>query len=572
MYVAASDGIHACTLTDSHPAPVPGAGPIGSPALFLAIDPAGRFAYAVNDGSNSVSSFTIQPDGSVSPTLPIHTVDTGSAPSSVTVDPSGRFVYVADHGAGKVLVYSIGAGGVLSAVGDPVTTGPASGVAIDPSGRLAYIQLDSAVAAFPIDPVSGALGVKIGDFPAGIGLPGVNSVAVDPTGKFVYASGVNSVVTFAVDSVSGALTLASRVRDRGSVAMAMTKGTSPVVYAPEFVYVAADSAAASGTGGISAFKVNSDGTLAPNGSDPSVQPMNPRSIAVGASGRFLYELASLGVQFSLPVFAIGRVAGTEGRLSGVQDPNGTATGSNPTSIAVDPSGRFAYVTDAAATDVYSYSIGVNGLLDDHSLNPLSTGGTNPVSVVVDPSGSFAYVANAGSNNVSAFSIGPAGVLTPNGTIAAGDLPDCVTVDPSGQFVYVTNEAGGPGSISAYTISLFGTLSPLTSLPFTGDLQNPRCVAIDPASKFAYVAGFQSVWVFKIRQDGSLGDASLALQTAGFSSVNTDPSGRFVYVTDSGSISAFSIDSTTGHLNPLGTTPLIKGTGFVFGIAITSVLQ
>jgi len=46
----------------------------------------------------------------------------------------------------------------------------------------------------------------------------------------------------------------------------------------------------------------------------------------------------------------------------------------------------------------------------------------------------------------------------------------------------------------------------------------------------------------------------------------------VYVTDLGSISAFSVDSSTGHLNPLGTTPLIKGTGSVVGIAITSVLQ
>jgi YVTN family beta-propeller protein len=44
-------------------------------------------------------------------------------------------------------------------------------------------------------------------------------------------------------------------------------------------------------------------------------------------------------------------------------------------------------------------------------------GTFPVSVAVDPSGKFAYVANHGSNNVSMYAIDPTtGVLTLIGTI------------------------------------------------------------------------------------------------------------------------------------------------------------
>jgi hypothetical protein len=37
----------------------------------------------------------------------------------------------------------------------------------------------------------------------------------------------------------------------------------------------------------------------------------------------------------------------------------------------------------------------------------------PVSVAVDPTGKFAYVANLGGNNVSAYSIGANGALTPD---------------------------------------------------------------------------------------------------------------------------------------------------------------
>jgi DNA-binding beta-propeller fold protein YncE len=43
-------------------------------------------------------------------------------------------------------------------------------------------------------------------------------------------------------------------------------------------------------------------------------------------------------------------------------------------------------------------------------------GTDPVSVAVDPSGKFAYVTNSGSNDVSMYSIGSTGTLTLIATI------------------------------------------------------------------------------------------------------------------------------------------------------------
>ena len=48
---------------------------------------------------------------------------------------------------------------------------------------------------------------------------------------------------------------------------------------------------------------------------------------------------------------------------------------------------------------------------------------NPSSVTVDPSGRFAYVTNANSDDVSAYTIDPAtGALTAAGTFAAGGAP------------------------------------------------------------------------------------------------------------------------------------------------------
>jgi len=55
-------------------------------------------------------------------------------------------------------------------------------------------------------------------------------------------------------------------------------------------------------------------------------------------------------------------------------------------------------------------------------------GIQPSSVTVDPSGKFAYVANAGFANVSTYSINTTtGVLTPVGAaVAAGTAPVSIT--------------------------------------------------------------------------------------------------------------------------------------------------
>ena len=131
-----------------------------------------------------------------------------------------------------------------------------------------------------------------------------------------------------------------------------------------------------------------------------------------------------------------------------------AAGTNPVSVTVDPSGKFAYVTNITSNNVSAYTINaatgaltaVGGLavrcrdrsrlrhrrplrqvrLRGESKPPTTSrptpstpatgaltpdrraavhsAGTNPLSVTVDPSGKFAYVANYGSNDVSAYII------------------------------------------------------------------------------------------------------------------------------------------------------------------------
>jgi hypothetical protein len=95
--------------------------------------------------------------------------------------------------------------------------------------------------------------------------------------------------------------------------------------------------------------------------------------------------------------------------------------------------QFAYVANDASNNVSAYSIGANGALTPVPGSPFAAG-IQPVSVAVDPTGKFAYVANLRQNlggNVSAYNIGANGALTPvpGSPFAAGINPESVAITP-----------------------------------------------------------------------------------------------------------------------------------------------
>ena len=112
--------------------------------------------------------------------------------------------------------------------------------------------------------------------------------------------------------------------------------------------------------------------------------------------------------------------------------------------------------------VTSFSIGSNGgLFGDREV----AAGSRPISIAVDPTGRFAYVANA-SSGISTFAISPGnGELTEVGTeLAVGGGPSSIAVDPTGRFVYLTNF----NSVRTFAIDPdTGTLSAVGSGVATG---------------------------------------------------------------------------------------------------------
>jgi 6-phosphogluconolactonase len=263
------------------------------------------------------------------------------------------------------------------------------------------------------------------------------------------------------------------------------------------------------------------------------------------------------------------------------------TGSvDPQSIALDPTGKFAYVMDGGSN-------GDGGYVSMYTINP-TTGalasigppvstygygvyygsGVNAGSVAVDPLGKFAYITNAGDvydygdgadGSVAIYAINATtGALTSTGTINGNCpglcLPSSVVVDPSGRLAYVANGGGGvPFNVAIYTIN--STIGALTSIGTIAAGTDPLSIAVDPAGKFAYVANWTGY-----DTDGSVSMYTIDATTGGLTPTGTiatglsptsiaiHPSGKFAYVTNSGSnsVSMYSIDSATGTLTLIGT--------------------
>ena len=71
----------------------------------MAVDPAGKFAYVANSGSNDVSIFAINAaSGILTRTA---AVAAGSSPSSIAIHPSGNFAYVTNSSSNDISMYSV---------------------------------------------------------------------------------------------------------------------------------------------------------------------------------------------------------------------------------------------------------------------------------------------------------------------------------------------------------------------------------------------------------------------------------------------------------------------------------
>jgi 6-phosphogluconolactonase len=300
--------------------------------------------------------------------------------------------------------------------------------------------------------------------------------------------------------------------------------------------------------------------------------VDPQSITVDPSGKFAYVLnGGGGIGGYVSMYTIDSTTGSLASIGPSISTNGF--GLYPGTITVDPSGKFVYATNEG--DPWGYEDGANGSIAMYAIDATtgaltSTGAVNgncpglcdPSSMAVDPSGKFVYVVTGGAGNPYILAIytldATTGALTSMGTVAAEGFPSSVTVDPAGNFVYVASANATPGT--AGSVSMYALNAPTGALTSIGAIAagtDPLAVAVEPASNFAYVPNSGSNDVSMYTIDATTGAfTSIGTIAAGTNpvAVAIDPAANFAYVPNSGSndVSMYTINSTTGSLTLIGT--------------------
>jgi 6-phosphogluconolactonase len=190
---------------------------------------------------------------------------------------------------------------------------------------------------------------------------------------------------------------------------------------------------------------------------------------------------------------------------------------------------------------------------------VSSGGVTPVAMAVSADYTQLYVANAGNNTVVHFAVAANGVLASKDTLTLSAPPAALAVNTAGTFLYVVSGTT-TATLTEYALSS-GTIGSATAtvaleVPgFTTDALVPtgvnvlannsvvkgNAVYVTAYDQSAYNPGGTTTstahpgWVFgfAIGSGGALAPSSGSPYQAGVkpSSIVSDPTDRFVYVTD-----------------------------------------
>ena len=289
---------------------------------------------------------------------------------------------------------------------------------------------------------------------------------------------------------------------------------------------------------------------------------NPVSVVVKAGGRYVY-VVNKGVPPS------GNSAGSPGNISVFSVGSGgvltyqtqyTSRGSIPVWAAIDGSGNFLYVLDTLYPDTPAYpnpngygditvfaidsntgrlQLVPNQQIKDANQTQLTFFPVGPKPIMTKLSGSSClFTVNGGDQTIFPYQIGTNGqlTLTANSTIQTG-AGNITSINTNGNYVYLTDAAATPdspgGRILPYTVGGSGSCSlntltggPVNNLALTS---NPTYSMVDAQGRFLYV-----------------------LNRSSTNSQNPNTS----------SISAFTIDQSTGKLQPIGSAnnPYAVGSG------------
>jgi 6-phosphogluconolactonase len=355
---------------------------------------------------------------------PYAIADSSPTPTAtITISPSvGNFLYSSNFADGKVGVFMRNVStGVLAFVGPAgagAINGP-TGIANGPSAKFLYVEnsADNNIRQYKIDATTGKL-AKIGSGTITAG-SSPQWIAVTPNAQFAFAinSADGTITPYTVDLTTGALTA-----NGTAFSSLKLKKPATAVASNSFLYVTDDT-----NGTIVSFPIGASGTLSGGtavvlATSPAIAKPGP--VILDPTGQFVYVTdESLGVVYFLNVGTGVLTLANAYTSTGVGAAVGLAT------AKMTAGNTFMYVTNQTVIppSITGFLVNGNGslsLLPGTPFMDLSL--SQPTGVAVDPTGAFLYVANQGNGTISQFTINPStgalGAGVPISTESAASKP------------------------------------------------------------------------------------------------------------------------------------------------------
>jgi 6-phosphogluconolactonase len=308
-------------------------------------------------------------------------------------------------------------------------------------------------------------------------------------------------------------------------ALMATAGAAP---ASSYVYVSNAE-----DGNIGTYTLQADGTLQPGARVAAGNVVMP--MAVSPDKRFLYA-ALRSKPFAVMTYAIDRKTGELHKLSGAP-----LAESYPY-IAVDKTGSVLLGASYGGHQVGVNAIGKDGKVSDpKQVIPTAR---NAHSIVTDQTNRYVFVPHLGTDQIFQFKLdAKAGKLASNTPavvqMKAGTGPRHIIISRDNRFAYLLNELTG----TVATLSLDATTGLLTEVSSASVL--PADSKLVPGAPRGPVA--PGVTPRDVSTDIWASDLHLT------------PDGRFLYAAErtSSTLGAFSVDTATGKLTYLSSTPTEK---------------
>jgi 6-phosphogluconolactonase len=309
--------------------------------------------------------------------------------------------------------------------------------------------------------------------------------------EFLYVSYGKGLLSFSINRDTGALTKLP------STPTLFPEGTGPMALdrTGRFLYVSTGGTVFPNAASFGPYSTIRGYRIASNGQLIAL-PGSPYNVAGGflavdPFNRFLYAVSSSADGISSGTVAVYRME-SNGSLRAVPG-SPFSTGGDPSSIAVDPFGRFVYVSNFNSKTLSVYSVLGNGALRPVPGPPFSTGKYS-LSISVESTGRFIYVASDLDITITSYKVAANGVLTqlPGPILVGGPWCEQLGYNPVGGYLYLLSDNAG---LNTYHINpVTGLPEPLAFYVLGGTTtqNNPVGIAVTPTGKFVYEGNSNSI--------------------------------------------------------------------------------